>query len=203
MDRKEEKIQISEKLIEIGDNTWQISNLTAISRKEEKVEITTLRPQFNDSEPEGNWRPLGGIGTIIASLVAGIYLRAQFDVHLIFGMLLGAAAGFFLLYDSKAEEKKSWGEKKAKYDKELSVWQELVNNPLTVYSLAFETNSGSRTVFNSFDKDGVERIVQAIKGAMDKPGSVNATYNITTLGQTNITQLGSEILQQTISEIRA
>lgn len=193
-------IIIGEKLIEVGDDAWQIRNLTGISRREAKVVLDAPEPTFSEKEPSGSinilvpvfWAGLGFGGTVFLNHQAPFWI--------------GLVIAFFSLWDSNSPAKQAWSRRKLAFEKMHAIWKSLKDDPPIVYSLAIETNAGSRPIFYSFDRDGIAKVVKAVKAAMINPEHSSTTYNINAIdlsGDTTVNNVGSTIYEQNIKEIRA
>ncbi|MCX7255454.1 MAG: hypothetical protein NTZ64_01650 [Polaromonas sp.] len=194
------EIVIGEKLIEVGDDAWQIRNLTGISRREEKVLLDVPEPTFTEKEPSGSinvfvlifWGVIGYFGTLYFKHPASFWI--------------GIFIGFLSFFDGKSSEKSAWANRKFAFQKKHAIWKKLKDEPPIVYSLAIETNAGSRPVFYSFDRDGIATVVRAVKNAMISPEHSSKTYNINAIdlsGNTTVNNVGSTIYEQNIKEIYA
>jgi hypothetical protein len=196
---KAQQIVIGAQLIEAGNSTWQIRNLTGISFKEEKIDVGIPEPTFYESEPEGRLTIKPAVMCLIGGAVAGAF----FNNAIFFG--IGVVVAVFNVWDNKTAEKTAWQARKDDFLKRQAVWRLFKDNPPIIYSLMIETNSGSRPVFHSFDKDGISNAVKAIKDAMLKPVEHQVTYNINTIdlsGDTNINNIGSTIFEQNVREYK-
>ncbi|WP_398314309.1 hypothetical protein [Zoogloea sp.] len=194
------EIIIGEKLIEVGDDAWQIRNLTGVSRREAKVVLDAPEPTFNEKEPSGSINILAPI--FWAGL--GFGGAAFFNSEVPFW--IGIVIAVFSIWDGKSSEKQAWANRKASFEKLHAVWKKLKDDPPIVYSLAIETNAGSRPVFYSFDREGIAKVVKAVKDAMINPEHSSTTYNINAIdlsGDTTVNNVGSTIYEQNIKEIRA
>lgn len=196
---KAQQIVIGAQLIEAGNSAWQIRNLTGISSKEEKIDAGIPEPTFYESEPEGKLT----IKAAVMCLIGGVVVTVIFENGVFFW--IGAVAALFNIWDNKTAEKAAWQIRKDDFLKRQAVWRLFKDNPPIVYSLMIETNSGSRPVFHSFDKEGISNAVRAIKDAMLKPVAHQVTYNINTIdlsGDTNINNIGSTIFEQNVREYK-
>ena len=194
------EIIIGEKLIEVGDDAWQIRNLTGISRREAKVVLDAPEPTFDEKEPSGSFNILTPI--FCAGLGFGGTLFFNSEVP----FWIGVAIGVFSVWDGKSSEKQAWASRKASFEKKHAIWKKLKDDPPIVYSLAIETNAGSRPVFYSFDRDGIAKVVKGVKDAMINPEHSSTTYNINAIdlsGDTTVNNVGSTIYEQNIKEIRS
>jgi hypothetical protein len=194
------QIIVGEKLIEVGDDAWQIRNLTGISRREAKVVLDAPEPTFEEKEPSGSLN-------LVAPLVwAAIGFGATVFLEKAFPFWIGVAIGVFSMWESNSGAKSAWASRKATYEKRHAVWKKLKDDPPIVYSLAIETNAGSRPVFYSFDKDGIAQVVKAVKNAMVNPDHASTTYNINAIdlsGDTTVNNVGSTIYEQNIQEFKS
>jgi hypothetical protein len=194
------EIIIGEKLIEVGDDAWQIRNLTGISRRESKVVFDAPEPTFYEIEPSGSIN----IMTPLFLFGGGIFLTSVFDHPAPFW--IGSILGALSIWDGKTSEKQAWAKRKEHFEKRHAIWRKLKDEPPTVYSLSIETNSGSRPVFYSFDRDGIANVVKAVKDAMINPDHISTTYNINAIdmsGDTTVNNIGSTIYEQNIKEIHS
>lgn len=196
---QQKQIVISEKLVEVGDDTWQIKNLTGVSTRESKVVLDVPEPTFSESKPAGEFQ----FAPLIILTVIGAIIASNTNNPLWFWG--GGIIGLFSIWNDKADEKQKWQRKYDNYCHQYWVWKELKDNPPIVYSLAFETNAGSRPAFYTFSKDSIVKAVNAIKQSMINPTESLTTYNINAIdlsGDTNINNVGSTIYEQNIKEYR-
>lgn len=194
------EIVIGEKLIEVGDDAWQIRNLTGISKREAKVVLDVPEPKFTDKEPSGSLNILAPIFWAGLGFGGAVFFESGIPLW------IGVIVGVFSIWDNNSAQKSAWASRKAAHEKRYAIWKKLKEDPPIVYSLAIETNAGSRPVFYSFDRDGIAKIVKAVKDAMINPEHSSTTYNINAIdlsGETTVNNVGSTIYEQNIKEIRA
>lgn len=196
---EQRQIVVGDKLIEVGDDVWQIKNLTGISRREVRVAFDAPEPTFDEAEPKGsiNW-----FAPILGAAIG--YGFAVYFNHPI-PAFVGLGLGLLKIWNSNTEEKLAWSKRKAGFEQRHAIWKELKENPPIVYSLTIETNSGSRPAFYSFDKDGIAQVVNAVREAMVSSEHSSSTYNINAIdlsGDTTVNNIGATIYEQNISEIK-
>lgn len=196
---KSQTIEISEKLIESDNNAWQIKNITGISQGEYEIPFKEPEPEFNIPHPSGELK----LFRSCVIFFIGFLIANAAEVPLI--ALIAIVMAVSTVWDGKKEEKEIWHRRYNEYKQKHDAWKNKKNNPDRIYSLSIETNAGSKPVFYSFDKPSILKAVGSIKKAMIEPLEQAITYNIETVelsSDTNINNIGSNILNQNIQEVR-
>ena len=96
---KQKQIVVSEKLVEIGDDTWQIKNLTGVSTRESKITLDVPEPVFSEPKPQGKIQ----FSIVISFVVAGFLIASYSNKE--WWAWAGIILGVLSIWDNKKDEK--------------------------------------------------------------------------------------------------
>jgi hypothetical protein len=198
---KQQKFSVNDHLIEFENDALQIRNLVGISVGRRSIPITQPEPIFSQPPPGlefawKGWLVIAAIGWI--SMVLILKWSAFLGFIAVVGVL---SYGVFKAIQAKKRAVESWGIEKNRIAELWKVWDDLRRNPPILFSLKIETNSGSRSLFYSFEQEQIDNASLAVKKAMQNKEVGDVVLNIDTIdvaGDASIENIGSTIYNQTI-----
>ena len=200
------EFKVDSKVLTCGEVVWQIQNIAATKLDKIKIPFNEPKPEFDYPEPKFS---LNFKTMFFVAFILGVLTASLLDGSGVAGMSISSLTVAVFVYFSVKSLKslqKTWKIEKKLFFAKLSVWEEMKNASLNIYSLMLETNAGSKPLFYSKNKDQIAKVRDKITLVMNADdANKKIKVEIKTLnmgGEDSINNFGSQIFQQKVGEIK-
>lgn len=156
---------IDGQLIAIENTTWQTKNLTSVRVEQAKLAVGIPAPLFKQDEPKRKFY----VGWLLFAVAASWTWSLSFERPSLVGIpatIVAFVATFVFAYYSRRNRMNLWILAREKSVRQKNVWRNLMEKPVEMFSLVFQSSSGESVALRTFNQSSVYSVHSAILEAM-------------------------------------
>ncbi len=156
---------IDGQLIAIENTTWQTKNLTPVRVEQAKLAVGIPAPVFKQDEPKRKFY----VGWLLFAVAACWTWSLSFERPSLVGIpatIVAFVATFVFAYYSRRNRMNLWTLAREKSVRQKNVWRNLMEKPVEMFSLVFQSSSGESVALRTFNQSSVYSVHSAILEAM-------------------------------------
>lgn len=156
---------IDGQLIAIENTTWQTKNLTSVRVEQAKLAVGILAPIFKQDEPKRKFY----LGWLLFAVAASWTWSLSFERPSLVGIpatIVACVATFVFAYYSRRNRLNLWTIAREKSVRQKGVWRNLMEKPVEIFSLVFQSSSGESVALRTFNQSSIYTVHSAILEAM-------------------------------------
>ena len=156
---------IDAQLIAMGNTTWQTKNVTSVRVEHLKLVVGIPAPFFKQEAPKRKFY----LGWLLFAVAASWTWSLSFERPALVGIpaTIGACIAIFVFaHYFRTNRLNLWNLAREKSAQQEGIWHGLMEKPVAVFSLVFQSSSGESVALTAFNQSSVSTVHSLILAAM-------------------------------------